>query len=103
MLTQTIESKLRNAFQIHHLFLENQSQQHDVPSDSESHFYLLVVADEFEGLSRVQRHQAVYAVLAEELKTQIHALRLQTYTKQEFEQEGHSIMIASPQCARHHS
>ena len=38
------------------------------------HFFATIVSAEFEGLSRVRRHQRVYAALGERMKEQIHAL-----------------------------
>ena len=48
-----------------------------------SHFSLLVVSDEFSGLSKIKRHQKIYAILGEEMKEQIHALTMKTVTSDE--------------------
>jgi BolA protein len=42
----------------------------------ESHFRVEVVAASFAGQSRVARQRAVYALLAEELAEQVHALQI---------------------------
>ena len=44
------------------------------------HFFATIVAAEFEGRSRVQRHQRVYAVLGDRMREQIHALSMKTLT-----------------------
>ena len=49
----------------------------------ESHFDVVIVSDVFVGKSRVERQKLVYALLEEELKTQIHALTLKTLTTEE--------------------
>lgn len=49
----------------------------------ESHFDVVVVSDIFSGKSRVARQKLVYGFLADELKTQIHALTLKTLTPEE--------------------
>ena len=49
----------------------------------ESHFAVVVVSEEFEGLSRVDRQRRVYDLLAEELADRIHALSLRTLTPAE--------------------
>ena len=54
-------------------------------ASGESHFQVLIVSDAFEGVSRVQRQRLVYDLLAEELKTKIHALALKTLTPSGFE------------------
>ena len=47
------------------------------------HYGALVVSSAFEGLSRVQQHQMVYSALGDRMKTQIHALSMQTLTPEE--------------------
>ena len=44
------------------------------------HFQALIVSREFEGRSRVQRHQLVYAALGERMREEIHALSMKTLT-----------------------
>lgn len=48
------------------------------------HFSLTVVSESFTGQSRIRRHQAVYALLADLIPSQIHALQLRTLTPDEF-------------------
>ena len=52
------------------------------------HFQALIVSREFEGRSRVQRHQLVYAALGERMREEIHALSMQTLTPEEAKQSG---------------
>jgi BolA protein len=47
------------------------------------HFSVLVVSEQFAGRTRLQRHQLVYAAVAELMRTDIHALRIQARTPQE--------------------
>lgn len=49
------------------------------------HFYATIVAAEFEGLSRVRRHQRVYAALGERMREQVHALSMKTLTPAEWQ------------------
>ena len=44
------------------------------------HFSAEVTAPEFEGISMVKQHQAVYRALGERMGREIHALALKTYT-----------------------
>jgi len=44
----------------------------------ETHFHVTVVADAFEGKSRVDRQRMVYALLADEMAERVHALALTT-------------------------
>jgi acid stress-induced BolA-like protein IbaG/YrbA len=48
------------------------------------HFFATIVSAEFEGLSRVRRHQRVYAALGDRMREQIHALSMKTLTPTEF-------------------
>jgi BolA protein len=55
--------------------------------DGESHFELSIIADAFEGLNLVKRHQLIYMVLGD-IMQQIHALQIQSLTPAEAEQRG---------------
>ena len=54
----------------------------DVDGDGQ-HFQALIVSAAFEGLSRVKRHQLVYAALGDRMRAEIHALSMQTLTPAE--------------------
>lgn len=47
------------------------------------HFEAKIVASEFEGKSRIQRHQLVYAALGDKMKAEVHALSMKTLTPEE--------------------
>ncbi|XHS78710.1 BolA family protein [Burkholderiaceae bacterium UC74_6] len=47
------------------------------------HFFATIVSSEFEGLSRIKRHQRVYAALGDRMREQIHALSMKTLTPTE--------------------
>jgi acid stress-induced BolA-like protein IbaG/YrbA len=48
------------------------------------HFFATIVSPEFEGYSRVKRHQRVYAALGDRMRAEIHALSMKTLTPGEF-------------------
>ena len=52
------------------------------------HFQAVIVSNEFESRSRVQRHQLVYAALGERMREEIHALSMKTLTPQEWRAGG---------------
>lgn len=56
---------------------------HAGAQDGRGHFKLLIVSEQFTGLSMLKRHQLVYQALAELLKTDIHALSIQAKTSSE--------------------
>jgi len=49
------------------------------------HFEAVIVSPEFAGLSRVRRHQRVYATLGERMGGEIHALSMTTLTPDEWQ------------------
>jgi acid stress-induced BolA-like protein IbaG/YrbA len=52
------------------------------------HFQAVVVSAAFEGRSRVQRHQMVYAALGDRMREEIHALSMKTLTTEEWRHGG---------------
>lgn len=73
-----ITKKLTEAFAPESLRVEDESHRHaghagDRPG-GESHYRVYIVSDAFRGKSRIERHRAVNAVLAQELAGGIHAL-----------------------------
>ncbi len=81
-MTDTIRSKLTASFAPSELVITDDSARHEGHAGhrhgGETHFIVKIVSPAFAGLSRVERQRRVYAVLADELKTQIHALALTT-------------------------
>ena len=98
MTTQeTIVQKISESLTPAHLEVINESHMHNVPPGSESHFKLVVVADVFDGMPRVRRHQQVNGILAAELDGGVHALSMQTLTRDEWAARGGEV-TDSPQC-----
>jgi len=88
---------LNNGLELAHSEVINESHMHNVPAGSESHFKLVLVANEFEGLSLVARHKLIYKILDVELKNGVHALALHTYTEAEW-QKKQETAPESPPC-----
>lgn len=55
----------------------------DVRGDGH-HFEALVVSAAFAGLTRVKRHQLVYAALGDRMREEVHALSMHTLTPAEW-------------------
>jgi acid stress-induced BolA-like protein IbaG/YrbA len=49
-----------------------------------AHFEAVVVSPSFAGLSRVRRHQLVYAALGDRMREEIHALSMKTLSPEEW-------------------
>lgn len=94
---QEIEQQLKA--QLNPLFLDvaNESHQHSVPPNSETHFRVVVVSEAFDGKRKVARHQQVYTALSAQLEGPVHALALHTYSPDEWRQRQQAAP-ASPEC-----
>ena len=78
-----IEEKLRERLSADHVDVVDESHLHAGHEGAKSgggHFHATVVADAFEGLSRVAAQRLVYQALDEEMGGEIHALRLTLHT-----------------------
>jgi len=80
-----------------HLEILDESHQHS-GNNTETHLRVIVVSAAFEGLARVARQKRVYALLAEELNSGLHALALRTLTPDEWQKEGGEDRFSSPPC-----
>ncbi len=96
-IQQQIETQLQQQFAPAFLAVTNESHQHSVPVNSETHFKVVIVSEQFEGRRKVARHQRVYAALAPQLEGPVHALALHTYTPAEWEQRQGEAPL-SPEC-----
>ena len=93
---ETITQKLNQAFSPEHLEVLNESHMHSGPN-TESHFKVVIVCDDFKGKMLIARHRLVNKVLEEELNGEVHALALHTMTMDEWFEKGNAP--ASPPCA----
>ncbi|HET7369871.1 MAG TPA: BolA/IbaG family iron-sulfur metabolism protein [Gammaproteobacteria bacterium] len=59
-----------------------------VESPDNTHFTAQIVASDFEGKSRIARHQLVYGALGGRVGGEIHALSMQTLTPDEHRNLG---------------
>jgi len=96
-IAQTINDILVDALAPVHLDILNESNKHNVPANSETHFKVIVVSEEFANQSLVQRHRAVNKLLAEQLAGPVHALSMHTHTAKEWLDKG-GLVPDSPPC-----
>ena len=93
MNQKALEQKLQAAFQPFWMALENESHLHaghaGVEERGGSHFNLVMVSNQFEGLNRVARQRKDYELLSTEMENKnregLHALRMKLYTEQEWQ------------------
>jgi BolA family transcriptional regulator, general stress-responsive regulator len=93
---QDIEQRLQSRFSPVFLDVANESHQHNVPPNSETHFRVVLVSTAFDGSSRVARHQQVYAALAPQLEGPVHALALHIYSPCEWQQREGDAPVSPP-------
>lgn len=83
---QQIQTRLEAEFAPSQLQVKDQSHLHAGHAgarDGMGHFEVTIVADAFEGKSRVERHRLVYAALGSMMQTDIHALKINAFTPNE--------------------
>lgn len=85
MVKREIESRLREAFALVHMEVEDESHRHNVPPGAQSHFKVTVVSEDFSGVRPVARHQRIYALLTDLMAGSVHALALHIYTPEEWQ------------------
>ncbi len=97
MTVQTdIEQKIQNALQPVYLEVTNESNMHNVPPGSESHFKVTVVSSEFNEKMLVARHRILNQLLKNELAGPVHALSLHTLTPNEWQEKNGEIRKSPP-------
>ena len=91
-IKEKIISKLKERFAPVHLKLSDESFKHarhpQARKHGGGHYRLLIVAQEFCGMSKVQKHRIIYATLHEFMPAEIHALSIQALTPEEFSGEN---------------
>ncbi|SDX96790.1 BolA family protein [Citreimonas salinaria] len=77
---ETIETRLREAFDPRELEVRDDSERHrghaGYQEGGESHYHVVIRSDRFDGQSRIARHRAVHSALGADLVASIHALSL---------------------------
>jgi len=69
-----------------HLTIEDDSASHagHAGNTGGGHYNVLIVSNEFEGLSLIKRHRRVFALVDHLMKSDIHALSIEAKTATEF-------------------
>lgn len=91
-----IERKLSASLDTVHIDVMNESNRHNVPPGSESHFKVTVVSGGFEGQRLIGRHRLVNRLLKEELDGPVHALSIHAFTPEEWLERGGHISESPP-------
>ncbi|MFT5705965.1 MAG: BolA protein [Oceanospirillaceae bacterium] len=91
-----IEELVKKGLNCSEFYLENESHMHS-GNATQSHFKLILVSDDFIAKRAVQRHQSVYALVADLMNNPIHALALHLFTTQEWTVKEDKQLL-SPKC-----
>ena len=70
--------------EVERLIAQGLACQHLEVQGDGRHFFATIVSAQFEGASRVVRHQQVYAALGDRMREHIHALSMKTLTPAEW-------------------
>ena len=95
-IEQELRARLESSFDPVELQVINESHQHNVPLNSQTHFKVVLASAAFVGKRAVQRHQQVYALAGDLFEGELHALALHLYTPDEWAETG--AAPASPNC-----
>ena len=93
-----IEKKITDSLFPEFINIENESNNHAGPRDSETHFKVTVVSEHFTGLALIARHRIINSLLKEALAGPIHALALHTFSPIEWQKRG-MLVRDSAKCA----
>tara|TARA_B100001778_G_C18541603_1_gene608577 strand:- start:658 stop:912 length:255 start_codon:yes stop_codon:yes gene_type:complete len=52
------------------------------------HFSIIVISDQFLKFNMVKRHQIIYKIFKNEITKEIHAMQIQTFTKEEWKKKN---------------
>ncbi len=80
---------------VSHHQLVNDSHKHSGTA-TDSHYNLVLVSHEFEGLGLVKRHQQVYALVGPLMSNPIHALALHCYTPDQWQARQAKMPATAP-------
>ena len=95
----SIVGKLQRSLLPLYLEVINESHMHSVPKDSETHFKVVIVAEEFEGKTKLAQHRMIHSILADELSGPVHALSIQAMKPAQWKDKAHAPPVSpSPTC-----
>ncbi len=98
----SVEEKIKQilsiSFELIYLEVINESNMHSGPN-TESHFKVILVSDEFEDVKLIQRHRKINELLKNELENGMHALSLHLFTQSEWNAKNNFVKD-SPLCVK---
>ncbi|WP_025772219.1 BolA family protein [Thioalkalivibrio sp. HK1] len=95
IVQERLRRKIETALHPMHLEVINESDGHNVPPGSETHFKVVVVCRAFTGKPRIAQHRMVFQAVKEEMESGVHALALHTYSEDAW---AKALVPDSPRC-----
>lgn len=92
-----IEAVLNHKLSPDYLTIADESANHHVPEGAQTHFKVIVVSHQFDGLSQIARHRLLNRLLHQEFELGLHALSMHLFTSDEWEKRNNSV-LQSPIC-----
>ena len=82
-----IEELIKSNLNIIKISIADFSNEHKSHStyDGGGHYQAIIISNDFEGLSLLERHQKIYSILGDLMTNEIHAFSMKTYTNSEFQ------------------
>ena len=86
-----IEDLIKSKMNVIKISIADFSNNHKNHSTYEGggHYQAVIISDDFKGLSLLERHKKIYAILGDLMKNEIHAFSMKTYTNDEFKKLDH--------------
>lgn len=94
---ERIEQQLIAQFSPSYLAVEDESHQHHVPENAQTHYKIVMTASQFTSLSRINRHKLINVLLKNEFENGMHALSMHLYSPEEWQTQADSV-LKSPSC-----
>ena len=81
MTENKIKKILKDKLEDAEIFLQDMTGE-------KNHFNLMVISNQFEGLSLIEQHKIIYNALGDMITNEIHALQLKTLTWKQWKKEN---------------
>tara|TARA_Y100000817_G_scaffold208600_1_gene163610 strand:- start:928 stop:1197 length:270 start_codon:yes stop_codon:yes gene_type:complete len=89
-MIELIKNKIKDQINISEIEIIDQSADHaNHPGNSGGgHYKALIISNDFNDKTLVERHQMIYKALGELMTNEIHAFSMKTMTEEEFKSNG---------------
>ncbi len=87
-MEESLTAKLREKLGATYIEVKDESMLHQGHREGGSgHYHITIVSPLFSNYSRIEQHRKVYQALAEEIGQTIHALKIKSFTPEEWREQ----------------